>query len=229
MQKLHALNKGMHGIYNKFDSPTLKRKWYGKMVMLFRNWIYSGVQRRYSGEFVNIESGVVEEGYYRKFFVGLYNELKEGKTDLLFGNNLSDDQKAARAKSLAEITTMVAMLALYAALKGDDDDEPNSWLQDQMILQTRRLAGDFMFFTPVNIYEPLRILRNPSATLTVMEKTQKFIYQLTDPFEKYERRTGLYAKGDYKLEKRFDDLLPIVNQINRAITPEEQLKEYIGK
>lgn len=229
MQKLHALNKGMHGIYNKFDSPTLKRKWYGKMVMLFRNWIYSGVQRRYSGEFVNIESGVVEEGYYRKFFIGLYNELKVGKTDLLFGNNLSDDQKAARAKALAEVTTMVAMLALYAALKGDDDDEPNSWLQDQMILQTRRLAGDFMFFTPVNIYEPLRILRNPSATLTVMEKTQKFIYQLTDPFEKYERKTGLYAKGDYKLEKRFDDLLPIVNQINRAITPEEQLKEYIGK
>lgn len=229
MQKLHALNKGMHGIYNKFDSPTLKRRWYGKLVMLFRNWIYSGVQRRYSGEFINVESGVVEEGYYRKFFSGLYNELKVGKTDLLFGNNLTDDQKAARAKSLAEVTTMVAMLALYAALKGDDDDEPNSWLQDQMILQTRRLAGDFMFFTPVNVYEPLRILRNPSATLTILEKTQKFIYQLANPFEEYERRTGPYDKGDYKIEKRFNDLLPIYNQLIRAMTPEEQLKEYIGR
>jgi hypothetical protein len=226
-QKLHALNKGMHGIYNKFDSPTLKRRWYGKLALLFRNWIYSGIQRRYSSEFLNIESGVVEEGYYKKFFSDLYKELKQGKYDILLGgNNLTDAQKVARGKALAEIVTMTSMFAIYAALSGDDDEEPNSWLQSQLIFQTRRLGGDFMFYTPVNIYEPLRILRNPSASLTVLEKTQKFLFQLADPTAQYERGEGIYEKGDYKLEKRFNDLLPIYNQLIRAMTPEEQLKAY---
>tara|TARA_R110000868_G_scaffold28617_4_gene107122 strand:- start:16606 stop:19851 length:3246 start_codon:yes stop_codon:yes gene_type:complete len=229
MQKMHSLNKGMHGIYNQFDSPTLKRRWYGKLALLFRNWIYSGIQRRYSGEFINIESGVIEEGYYRKFFTSLYKELSVGKTDMLFGNNLTPDQKAARAKSLAEVSAMVLIFATYAALSGDDDDKPNTWLQNQLILQTRRLGGDLMFYTPINIYEPLRILRNPSAAITNIEKTQKFMFQLVNPFEQYEQKSGYYEKGDYKIEKRFNDLVPIYNQLIRFSTPEQQLKEYMWK
>jgi hypothetical protein len=229
MQKMHSLNKGMHGIYNQFDSPTLKRRWYGKLALLFRNWIYSGIQRRYSGEFINIESGVIEEGYYRKFFLSLYKELSVGKTDLLFGNNLTPDQKAARAKSLAEVSAMVLIFATYAALAGDDDDKPNTWLQNQLILQTRRLGGDLLFYTPINVYEPLRILRNPSAAITNLEKTQKFIFQLTDPFEQYQQKAGYYQKGDYKIEKRFNDLVPVYNQLIRFLTPEQQLKEYMWK
>jgi hypothetical protein len=35
MQTMHKLNKEMHGVYNKFDSPTLQRRWYGKLAMMF--------------------------------------------------------------------------------------------------------------------------------------------------------------------------------------------------
>ena len=83
-------------------------------ALLFRNWIYSGIQRRWSGEFLNIENGVVEHGYYNKFFSQLYKELRQGKADILFGRNLTDDQKAARIKALAEITTALAIFIMIS-------------------------------------------------------------------------------------------------------------------
>jgi uncharacterized protein YbcI len=227
MQNVHSLNKSMHGVYNTFDSPTLQRRWYGKLALLFRKWIYSGFQRRWRGEHLNVETGEVEQGYYNAFFSQLYTDLRQGKYDLIFGGKLTPEQKQARAKALGEITVMISVFALYAALKGDDDDEPNSWAQDQMILQTRRLAGDFMFFTPVNPYEWVRILQNPTVAISQVTRTSKFMHQLfTDPFEQYERASGYYEKGDYKLEKKFNDLIPIYNQIIRATTPEQQIKEY---
>jgi hypothetical protein len=135
-------------------------------------------------------------------------------------------------KNMTELYIMMGLMGIALFLKGlagDDDDEPNSWLQTQLILQTRRLGGDFLFYTPVNIAEPLRILRNPSASMTVLEKTQKFIFQLANPFEQYEQKSGYYHKGDYKIEKRFNDLVPIYNQIIRFMTPEQQLQEYTGR
>ena len=227
MQKVHALNKGMHGIYNKFDSPTLKRRWYGKLALLFRNWIYSGVQRRWSGEFLNIENGVVEHGYYNKFFSELYKELKQGKADILFGRNLTDDQKAARIKALAEITTALAIFIMIAALAGGDDDEDdNSWVTNQVILQGRRLAGDIMFFLPIDPFAPMRVLKNPSAAITLWEKSAKLIYQFTDPFEQYDRKTGDNIMKDMQGRSFFDDILPIYNQLQRALNPEQAIKEY---
>lgn len=226
MQKLHSLNKGMHGIYNKFDSPTLQRRWYGKLILLFRKWIYTGFQRRYSGEFVDMESGEVTHGYYNKFFSQLYRELKQGKFELLFGSNLKPEERQARAKALGELGVMLSMLSLYLVFSGGDDEDENSWIENQMILQSRRLAGDYMFFTPINPFEWVRIINNPSVTMSQVTKLSKFVFQLTNPFEQYERNEYPYNKGDFKLEKRFNDLVPIYSQMIRAITPQNQLSEY---
>jgi len=226
-QRLHAVNKSMHGVYNNFDSPTLQRRWYGKLALLFRKWIYSGFQRRWSSEFHNMENGDVEQGYYNLFFRKLLTDIKQGRLDILLGSGLSPRQREARAKALSEVLVMTAAWLLYAGLKGDDDDEPNSWLQDQVILQSRRLAGDFMFFTPVNPMEWMRVLRSPTVSMTYIEKLSRFFTQLIfNPFEQYERKTSGYQKGDYKLEKRFDDVLPIYNQIMNAMYPEDQLSVY---
>ncbi len=226
MQKLHSLNKGMHGIYNKFDSPTLQRKWYGKLILLFRKWIYTGLQRRWSGEYVDIESGEVVHGYYNKFFGDLWKEIKKGKFEMLFSGKLDPDQKKARAKALGEIGVMLSMLSLYMVFSGGEDDDENTWIENQMILQSRRLAGDFMFFTLINPFEFARIVSNPSVTITQLEKMSRFTFQLANPLEEYERDEYPYNKGDYKLEKRFNDLLPIYSQMIRAVTPENQISEY---
>jgi hypothetical protein len=226
MQKLHSLNKGMHGIYNKFDSPTLQRKWFGKLLLLFRKWIYTGFQRRWSGEYVDIESGEVVHGYYNKFFGDLWKDIQQGKFEMLFSGNLNDDQKKARAKALGEVGVMLSMLSLYFVFSGGEDDDENTWIENQMILQSRRLAGDFMFFTPINPFEWLRVVNNPSVALSQLTKMSKFAFQLADPLEKYERDEYPYSKGDYKIEKRFNDLLPIYGQMIRAVTPENQISEY---
>lgn len=227
MQRLHALNKGMHGIYNKFDSPTLQRKFYGKLALIFRKWIYSGIVRRWGSEFHNMESGEIEHGYYNLFFTKLYSQLKEGRLDMLTGANLTEREREARAKAIGELLVMAAMFLIVAAVKGDDDDEPNEWLQNQVILQARRLGSDFMFYLPINPMEPYRVLNNPSVSMAYYLKLVRFFKQLiVAPTEQYERKTAGYEKGDYKLEKRFDDVLPVYNQIMNALYPEEQLSAY---
>jgi hypothetical protein len=227
MQRLHALNKGMHGIYNKFDSPTLQRRFYGKLALIFRKWIYSGMVRRWGSEFHNIESGVIEHGYYNLFFTKLWHQLKNGRLDMLTGSNLNEREREARAKAMSELLVMASMFLLVAAVKGDDDDEPNEWLQNQMVLQARRLGGDFMFYLPINPMEPYRVLNNPSVSMAYYLKLVRFFKQLiVAPTEQYERKTSGYEKGDYKLEKRFDDVLPVYSQIMNALYPEEQLSAY---
>lgn len=229
MQKLHSMNKKMHGIYNKYDSPTLQRKWYGKLALLFRKWIYSGWMRRWSGEYLDIEAGDVEQGYYNYFMKQLWSELKQGKADMLLGRNLSDKQKALRMKAMGEIVSLMAIMGLYAALKGDDDDDEakNTWVENQILLQTRRLGGDLMFFIPViNTWEAIRIVTNPTVCVTFIEKGLKFGIQLLNPDERYQRNEYPYEKGDLKLEKRLTDIMPLYGQIVRATTPQNQLSEY---
>ena len=226
VQKLHSLNKQMHGIYNQFDSPTLKRQWWGKLGLLFRGWIYSGIQRRWSDEKLNIESGYIEYGYYRKFFGDLYKDLKQGKFDLLLGSNLTDDQKVARAKSLSEVVSAIAIWMLFSALtSGDDDDD--SWITDQLTLQSRRLYGDIIFFIPgFNTFDFIRITSNPTVAISTLENVLRFLGQLTDPFEEYSRDSGMYKKGDLKLEKRFDKAIPIMSKLEGILYPDVQTQFY---
>ena len=146
---------------------------------------------------------------------------------MLTGANLTEREREARAKAMGELLVMAAMFLIVAAVKGDDDDEPNQWLQNQVILQARRLGSDFMFYLPINPMEPYRVLNNPSVSMAYYLKLVRFFKQLiVAPTEQYERKTAGYEKGDYKLEKRFDDVLPVYNQIMNALYPEEQLSAY---
>jgi hypothetical protein len=130
---------------------------------------------------------------------------------------------------MGEIVSLMAIMGLYAALKGDDDDDEakNTWVENQILLQTRRLGGDLMFFIPViNTWEAIRIVTNPTVCVTFIEKGLKFGIQLLNPDERYQRNEYPYEKGDLKLEKRLTDIMPLYGQIVRATTPQNQLSEY---
>jgi len=109
-----------------------------------------------------------------------------------------------------------------------DDDDEDSWLLDQATLQARRLYGDIIFYIPgFNWFDFDRIIRNPTMALNTLEQVIKFISQLvTDPLEEYQRKVGMYEKGDLKIKKKFDKAIPIFSKVESILYPDVQLQFY---
>jgi len=79
---------------------------------------------------------------------------------------------------------------------------------------------------------------SPTATITPF----KNIYQVWDvgsktiayelgvsPFEEdvlYQRKSGRYEKGDYKIVKEITDVLPIFSGVSKTLSPDEMAKFY---
>ena len=218
----------MHGVYNTFDSPTLSRRWAGKLALLFRKYMYSGFRKRWGQKYLDIEEGDENQGYYNEFFSYILNTFKSNKADILTGKNMTLSEKRAKVRTLTDLFMIIALMALYTALKGGDDDgEENSWMENQLTLQTRRLAGDIMFFLPVNPMEPLILLGRPTIAMTYIEHAIKFTSQLvTNPLEEYQKDSGIYDKGDLKIKKHFYEVFPVLSKIDNTLTPEQSLKIY---
>jgi hypothetical protein len=71
--RLHALNKRMHGIYNSFDKPALERHAVGRLLIMYRKFLAPGLKRRYKRLGLDQELGTFTEGYYNTFFSKLRN------------------------------------------------------------------------------------------------------------------------------------------------------------
>lgn len=222
-QRLHKMNKELHGIYNNFDSPTLQRTWYGKLALLFRKYIYTGMMRRYSTKYLDIEGGDVYEGYWNTFFTKLYNDIKNQKFDILTGKNLSKDEQAARAKTYVDLVTLISCMVIFAALSADDDEE-ESWMASHIMLQSRRLQQDISFY--VNPRDFIRLVKNPSVAIANWDNLINFVAQLVNPLEEYERKAGIYEKGDYKIEKRIMDIVPVLSRYEDVMNPEQLINVF---
>jgi hypothetical protein len=106
----------------------------------------------------------------------------------------------------------------------NDDDEENSWTTNMLMLTTRRMAGDIMFYVwPPEMW---RITKSPTVAQTSVENMIELLGQLPNYSEQYERKSGIYEKGDYKIEKKFYDAMPILASVQRTLMPQEQLNIY---
>ena len=219
MQTLHKMNKEMHGVYNKFDSPTLQRRWYGKLTMMFRKHVYPSLRRRWVSGYVDMEEGDWTEGYYNVLLKKSIQSLKE--LSLSAFTAATEDEKIAIKKSMFEIATFIATNILIYGLSGlDDEDDPFTANAE---LQLRRFSDDVGFYL-VDVNAWLRIISSPAVSLNVIEKIQKTVGQaIFNPTETYERKTGRYNKGDYKLQKDIDDLIPVLSKIYDIMDPTSNL------
>ena len=59
------------------------------------------------------------------------------------------------------------------------------------------------------------------ASQSVIEKIIRLVGQMTDPFETYDRKTGAWEKGDYKIVAK---LLKLFGLNKNVLTPEEVIK-----
>jgi hypothetical protein len=219
MQTMHKLNKEMHGVYNKFDSPTLQRRWYGKLAMMFRKHVYPSIRKRWVSEYIDMEEGDWTAGYYNIFLKKVVQSFKE--KSLTAFSAATEDEKIAIKKSMFEIATFIAVNMLVYGLSGlDDDDDP---VTANAELQLRRFSDDLGFYL-VDVNAWMRTISSPAVSLNLVEKIQKTVGQLiVNPTETYERKTGRYNKGDLKLQKDIDELIPVVSKIYNFMDPTNTL------
>jgi hypothetical protein len=66
--RLHGVNKNLHGQYAKLDKSMLSRHWLGKLVMVYKKFIYSSWRNRFTGEGYDWEIGDSTQGYVNQYF-----------------------------------------------------------------------------------------------------------------------------------------------------------------
>ena len=142
-------------------------------------------------------------------------------------------------RTSVELASLMGAMALVAALS-NLDDEDESWVSNFALYQAKRYETEIMQWTPlVGTKEAFRILQSPTATARPILKGGELLgqmlnearYILGDPFIDdstifYQRRTGRFQKGDRKIRKDFEDLLPIFRGLQKSRTPQEAYKWF---
>ena len=225
------------------DRSLLERRWYGKMFMLFRRYLNPGIRRRYGhGDPIHVdeELGTVTQGMYMSF-ITMIQEAYDQKTVNLKGifDNMNQMEQKNIKRTAAELGSIVAAMAIVAALSRLDDDE-ETWVSNFMLYQAKRYQTEMMQWNPVFGYKDImRIAKSPAATVRPLENGLGLVEQIAfydlphavgfpiDPKHVYyQRRTGRFNKGDRKVRKDIEDMLPIIRGLQKSKTPEDAIKWF---
>ena len=241
INKLHAINKSLHGNYNKFDKSLMQRHWWGKLLLQFRKYMYTSYKRRYQKEQIDVELGDTVQGYYNTFFGSLYQAIKQKDYAFLtdFKDKATAEERAAWIKTRADLVFLAGLLIFSSLIGGlgDDDDEYNKTTLNHLSLQSRRLIGDITMLTPIGVLDGdlLRIMRNPvvstSSTGLLIDafgQTGKDVFNLVQgkDLEVYKTNTKYHDSGDSKLKYKWQRTIPWFNNYNKLVNPETQLNVF---
>ena len=230
-----------------FDKATASRTAQGKAVLLFRSWVMPGLRRRYGhGGFTgptlhaDEELGSVTQGMYVSFWNMLQASVEQRVMPHTVFQDLTDMEKTNVKRTLTELGSLVAASVLIMGLTSLDDDEEN-YATNFLLYQALRYQAEIKQWTPVyGSREALRIIKSPAATVRQVESTLNlfdqvykeglyaFGYPLEDKEIYYQRKTGRYNKGDRKIRKQVEDLMPIFRGIGKSGTPEEAAKYFLS-
>tara|TARA_R110001583_G_scaffold165600_2_gene318349 strand:+ start:8440 stop:12924 length:4485 start_codon:yes stop_codon:yes gene_type:complete len=245
---LRGLGRRTNQTKGRFDSPILSKSWYGKMINLFRSWVVPGIRRRYghggfTGSTIHTdeEMGAVTQGMYISFFNLLSESVVGGlKSPLGVYNNMSLMEQQNVKRTMVELSSLIAAMALVAALSNLDDDE-ETYLSNFMLYQAKRYETEILQWTPiVGTKEAFRILKSPSATLRPFEQAGSLIENIGNELMHaigipiankkifYQRNTGRFKKGDRKIRKDVEDLMPVLRGLRTTQSPKEKYQWFLN-
>jgi hypothetical protein len=236
MNTLHALNKRMHGIYNDFDKATAQRYSLGKLAFMYRKYLVPAYKRRFKNLGYDEELGGQTEGYYRTFWNLYLKNLVTLKTDLIKNwADMSPFERAQVKRVIAEATLIIALAALVMVLKAmvddDDDDLKKNWAYNFVLYEAIRMRSETSQYVPIyGIRDAYRTVKSPSAATVSIDRALKFVDQFFiqswDPEKAvYQRRTGVWEKGDNKSWAYFLRFMGITGY---TLSPEEAIKSFEG-
>lgn len=229
--RLHALNKRMHGVYNSFDMGTAQRFALGRLAEMYRKHLVPGYKKRFKGLSADQELGSITEGFYVTFWNTFAKDLLTFKwNNIQNWSTYSDFEKAQTKRVIAEIAIILTTSALVSILTsmGDDDDElKESYMYNFVLYEMIRMNSETSAYTnPIDAY---RVVKSPSAMTGTLERAIKFTDQffLTWDPEKldYQRKQGVWEKGDNKSWAYF---LKLMGYSGYNIKPEAAVESFKG-
>lgn len=240
--RLHSINKGMHGNYNQFDKVLAERYAAGRLLTMYRKFVVTGFKRRFDKTRVDWEQGLVVEGTYRTFWEVLRRDYKQMMLALVpgteshFVEELSELEKENLIRAAAEFafifSTGATIMALQALPPPDEDEKFHKWAKNAAIYSLMRLNVELSFFgAPFDpqsaglpgFLDTFRMFRTPFISMSIIEKIINIAVQMSAPGETYKRDVGFAEKGDLKLIRKIYKLFGL-SGTEYIFHPEEAIK-----
>lgn len=229
--RLHALNKRMHGVYNEFDKGTAQRYSMGRLVVMYRKHLVPGYKRRFKSMSMDQELGTFTEGFYKSFWRLFFKDLVTFKWNMIQDwSTFTPFEKAQMKRAIAEITMILTTTALAGILisMGDDDDElKDNYIYNFALYEAIRMRSETSaYISPKDAY---RVVKSPSAMTSTLERAIKFTDQFFftwDPEKlEYQRKSGVWNKGDNKSWAYF---LKLIGYSGYNLEPGEAAESFLG-
>jgi hypothetical protein len=229
--KLHALSKRLHGVYNNFDKGTVQRFSLGRLGLMYKKHLVPGYKRRFKKASMDQELGSPVEGYYRTFNATMLKDIRKMKFNVAKNwATYSDFEKAQITRTLTELSIIITLAGLAAilvyAFSGDDDDDEavrKSYAYNFAMYELIRMRSETASY--IWIGDTMRIIKSPLVITGTIEKTLRLANQLlpTNISETYKRDTGIWEKGDNKAWAYF---LKLMGFSGNNIDPGEAVKGF---
>ena len=225
--RIHALNKRMHGVYNDFDKGTAQRFSLGRLLLMYRKHVVPGYTRRFKKLGADQELGAYTEGYYRVFYDTVLKDLAKFKFNIVKNWSTYDPFEQANIKRVIAEMTIIASTALLIMIMeaaGDDDEElKTNFTYNFLLYEAIRMRSETSSY--IWLPDAYRIVKSPSAITGTLDRTIKFMGQIMpwNITEEYERKTGIWEAGDNKAWAYF---LRLTGYSGYNLTPEEAIKSF---
>lgn len=234
-QQVTAILRKMHGNYASYSKVALQQYSVGKLVLMFRKWIWTTGKRRWAKEYYDEYGQTFSKGYYRDGGAYYYNKIRgfferfvdEAKAleyaEKADWDTMTEAEKANVKRFTTEICLFMALTVMGMLLneyKPDDDDSVMAQVFNHLDYQIFRLSTDMTFYiSPASF---MKIVQSPLPSSSVLKSVSNFIEALFTPTARFEKGDW---KGELKIKKRAMDLIPLVRQIYRLrnIEDEKQL------
>jgi hypothetical protein len=229
--RLHALSKRMHGVYNDFDKGTASRYSLGRLATMYRKHLVPGYMRRFKSLSMDQELGTITEGFYRTFWNTFVRDLRDYKFNVAQNwSTYSAFEKAQIKRVIAEATiiiTSTALIAILMAAGDDDEDLKKNYAYNFTLYELIRMRSETAsYISPKDAY---RVVKSPSAMTGTLERAIKFTDQFFftwDPEElEFQKKSGIWNQGDNKSWAYF---LKLMGYSGYNIKPEEAVESFKG-
>ena len=230
--KIKTVANHMDGKMTELDYAYAHQNVLLSMVTVHRNWIFSGLQKRFKGKNYNYETGVMDEGYYITFGKFMMNTLfhKERllkvRQMLAKWNELDDYEKQNLKRFISEmVTAWIAMtIAIILNNIAEDEDDYHSdlaaYLANRVLLETAAfgivpmISHDGRVVAPFIIYEGISAIKDPLVPM----RTVEYMFDYQDMLDTEEVKRGQW-KGFTKQQRALLRLVPGIKGLSTVRDP----------